>query len=804
MRALLIFVILLALSSKALFAQELEKVSLQLQWLHQFQFAGFYIAKEKGYYKEAGLDVSIKPYSKNKNIVSDIEKQITNYAIGRPSLIIHQARFKNLAILDAVLEHSPSVLITTNPKLTHPYDLKNKKVMVMPNQIADSSFSAMLLSQGITSNDIIQQKHSLDLQDLIDGTTDAMASYISNEPFTLKEKNIKFTILNPSQYGYDIYGDLLYTSEKELNEFPQRTRKFVQASRKGWFEAFNNIEETSEFIFNNYNKQNKSLKSLIYEGNALKDLWCDNHRIGSILNYKSFEKLSDLYVLNNIIESKPDLIKFLDPLHFNREKLTIGILAKRGVDHAMEKWTPLVQHINFELSKYFISIKALSFEEIEDAVKNESIDFVLTNSMQYVQLEAKYGTSRMATLQSNSPKGLISKYGAVIFTHIDNKNINTLSNVRHKTFAAVNPVSFGGWIMAKKMFTDYSIYPEDFKSLKFLQTHDSVVEAVLNKSIEVGTVRTDTLEHLASTGKINMEDIKILHPMKHTNFPYLISTELYPEWSFAKIAKTENEVSNAILSDLLNPAHKKDALINSWSIPLNYKPIHDLLKTLKLAPYIPIKVGYKTMIEEFYIVLIILIAIMILLLFFNRYLNTMVHKRTQALQEANKALEVLAQTDELTQIANRRQFLKISEHYFNIAKRNNTPLLLLAIDIDWFKQVNDTYGHDVGDEVLKFFARTIECKLRKSDLFGRVGGEEFSILLQNTSEKDAMNLANKLRESIENTPYISEKHGEIYFTVSIGLCELSQKHNCFSELMKNADEALYKAKTQGRNKATLN
>ena len=187
MKILFLLILLLALS-KTLFAQESEKVSLQLQWLHQFQFAGFYVAKEKGYYKEAGLEVDIKEFSHQADILTDIRNQKTTYATGRTSLLIHQSKTPDLVILDAIFEHSPSVLITTNPNITHPHDLKNKRIMVTQDESVSSSFYAMLFSQGVHSKDITQQKHSFNLQDLINGKTDAMASYISNEPFQLQQK----------------------------------------------------------------------------------------------------------------------------------------------------------------------------------------------------------------------------------------------------------------------------------------------------------------------------------------------------------------------------------------------------------------------------------------------------------------------------------------------------------------------------------------------------------------------------------------------------------------------------------------
>ena len=504
MRILYLFIFILALSEN-LFAQEREKVSLQLQWLHQFQFAGFYIAKEKGYYKEAGLEVDIKEFSNQIDILADIQSQKATYAIGRSSLLIHQSKTPDLVLLDAIFEHSPSVLLTTDPTITQLHDLKNKRIMVTQDQSVSSSFYAMLFSVGVQSQNIIQQKHSFNLDDLINQKTDAIASYISNEPFQLHQRNIDFTIFNPRDYGYDFYGDLLYTSKKELNEHPQRAKKFTLASRKGWSEAFRDVEATAKLVFEKYNTQDKSLQSLIYEGKALKSLWCNHPEIGPMLNYKRFDKMADFYMINNLIASKPNLTEFLDPLHFNRKSYTIGILAKRGVKYAIERWEPLIAHMNFELSRYKLIMEPLSFIEIEKAVKNGTVDFVLTNSMQYVQLEAKYGTSRLATLINDSSSFPVSDYGAVIFTHINNKDINTLQDAKNKTFGAVNPLSFGGWMMAKKTFLDNGIKEKDFKSVNFLQTHDSVVEAILSKSVDVGTVRTDTLETLSKSAKIDLK-----------------------------------------------------------------------------------------------------------------------------------------------------------------------------------------------------------------------------------------------------------------------------------------------------------
>jgi diguanylate cyclase (GGDEF)-like protein len=657
----------------------------------------------------------------------------------------------------------------------------------------------MLLSQDIHPEDIIKQKHSFKLDDLIDGKTDAMACYISNEPFILRKRGIDFSIINPKDYGYDFYGDLLFTSKKELSAHPKRTHAFVKASRKGWREAFENIEATATLIYNKYNTQNKSLESLIYEGEILRSLCCDNITYGPTLSYARFERMIEFYRLSNLITKKPEFKTFIDPLDFHTIKIKIGVLAKRGASYAFERWKPMMQHISKHLDRYHYTLVPLDFKAVAQSVREKSIDFILTNSMQYVQIESHYGTSRLATLLNDSPLGGLSEFGAVIFTRADNNKINSLNDIKHKKFGAVSPYSFGGWNMARKTFLDAGITPNNFKSLEYFQTHDGVVNSVLSKKVDVGTVRTDTLEHMAKEGLIKLQDIKLIHPQHFDDFPYLISTELYPEWSFAKLAHTPTEQANALLSELLKPHHLSSLNLQSWSIPVNYKPVHDLLKNLQLDPYQAKKITFYALVDQYRFWLAFILLTILLLLLFNRYLRYLITKRTQELQKANKKLLELANTDELTGIANRRQFFEMAKHYFDVAKRNQTPLIILALDIDFFKQVNDTYGHDAGDEVLKLFTDTIDKLLRKSDLLGRIGGEEFSIVLQNTTLKNALELAEKIRYSIENISYKLNEKELIKICVSIGVGALHQKDKKLLEIMKRSDEALYEAKREGRN-----
>ena len=198
-------------------AKGLEKVSLQLQWLDQFQFAGYYIAKEKGFYEDIGLDVEIKKYSHDINIVNDVRSQKTTYGIGRSSLIIDMSKRKDIVLLSAVFQSSPLVMLATKESnITMVKDFIGKRIMVTPEIGSMVSLQAMANQNEVVKENVVQIQHSYDVNDLINQKADLMTSYISNEPYLLKERGIDYTIFDPKDYGFDFYSDLLFTSENEV------------------------------------------------------------------------------------------------------------------------------------------------------------------------------------------------------------------------------------------------------------------------------------------------------------------------------------------------------------------------------------------------------------------------------------------------------------------------------------------------------------------------------------------------------------------------------------------------------------
>ncbi len=168
-------------------------------------------------------------------------------------------------------------------------------------------------------------------------------------------------------------------------------------------------------------------------------------------------------------------------------------------------------------------------------------------------------------------------------------------------------------------------------------------------------------------------------------------------------------------------------------------------------------------------------------------------------EKLKKHLSKLAMTDELTDLYNRRAFLSSLNKELTRAERNSQNLSILMVDIDFFKKINDQYGHLGGDMALQHFSKIVKDLMRNEDTVGRFGGEEFAVLLPNTAINEALNIAERLRKAIEDGFAISEEH-RIHFTVSIGVAVLDEKKTVSAvTLLNNADKALYNAKESGRN-----
>jgi len=184
-------------------------------------------------------------------------------------------------------------------------------------------------------------------------------------------------------------------------------------------------------------------------------------------------------------------------------------------------------------------------------------------------------------------------------------------------------------------------------------------------------------------------------------------------------------------------------------------------------------------------------------------LELTVDERTAELREQNVVLEQMAITDPLTKIYNRRFFFELAEKEYKRAARFGHPLSVAIIDIDHFKKVNDTYGHQVGDQTLINFTKFCLENIRSVDIFARYGGEEFVILMPETESQAAQNSAERLQKLVQQTP-MTPGEQQILITISLGIaCWDGKQELTFDALLVRADRALYQSKEQGRNRVSV-
>ena len=191
-------------------------------------------------------------------------------------------------------------------------------------------------------------------------------------------------------------------------------------------------------------------------------------------------------------------------------------------------------------------------------------------------------------------------------------------------------------------------------------------------------------------------------------------------------------------------------------------------------------------------------VVSIILVFNNQFLLQMIRNQ-KALSVARDQAEQLARTDSLTGLNNRRAFFDLGNTAFQNARRYKHPLSVVLLDLDKFKNINDVYGHAVGDSVIKRTADLISSSLRETDITGRLGGEEFALILNETNGEQAMELAERLRLEIANSPLDAVEH----FSGSLGVAEQEESCQSLDDLIALADEALYAAKQQGRDRVIL-
>ena len=513
-----------------------EKIVVQLKWVNQFQFAGYYAALEKGFYKEAGLDVILRPNGYNGSFVSPVDAVVSGdaqFGISNSGLVLDYLNGKPVVALAATLQHSAvSWLVLEKSGIRSIHDMVNKRLMTVFPLSESLELLEPFRAEGIDPKKLHLTQTIFDLQPLIDGKIDAYDAYVTNEPFLLEQKGIPYRIIDPRTYGIDFYGDVLFTSQAELQNNPERVEAFRKASMDGWRYAMAHPDEIIDLIVNKYAPQ-KNREHLRFEARAMWNLM------------------------------QPDIIE---------------------IGH-------------------------------------------------------------------------------------------------------MNP---GRWLRIAEIMTEHNRIIDDKILDSFIYTPDNYQQNLL-RYLQIATI-------------------------------------------------------TSVIALLL-------AGIASWIYRTNRRLVREIA----------------------------------------------------ARQSAEEQLRHLSETDALTGLANRRAFDQQLNKEFQRYLRYRHPFCVVMVDIDWFKHINDTYGHPAGDHVLTEFAWRLRDHIRKTDVLARIGGEEFAILMPETSPLEAKKRTEALQKCINNTPFQlgNSADSPLMMTASFGISCVADNDLVAEASLIRADTALYKAKNSGRNQVIL-
>ena len=330
--------------------------------------------------------------------------------------------------------------------------------------------------------------------------------------------------------------------------------------------------------------------------------------------------------------------------------MKVGVLTPQGEEAAIAKWQATMDYLSQTIPGYTFQIVPAGFDEMREIAKNNEVDFFLVNPGMYVEFEADYGANRIATLKNLKLGNPYTEFGGVIITKADNNQINKLEDLKNKTFMAVSPTSLGGWYMAEGVLYDAGIEkPEKFfKDLSYGDTHDNVIKAVASGEVEAGTIRTDALERKVQRGEAKLEDFKVINPIETPGFPFRHSTPLYPEWPFASTKGNSLEIKELVAKALLDmPADgpaAKASKSDGWTVPLNYRPVHDLFIDLDIAPYDEIgQITIEDLIQDYLWLWVSLIGLIFGLagyaIYSQRQSIIQEKENQKSLNELNKSLE---------------------------------------------------------------------------------------------------------------------------------------------------------------------
>ena len=346
------------------------------------------------------------------------------------------------------------------------------------------------------------------------------------------------------------------------------------------------------------------------------------------------------------------IVNLLSATVVSADEIKIALRAHEGFQRGLDLWQPTADYLTEQIPEHtFTMVPFDNISALNQAVSQKKFDFILTNPSSFIKHQNLYGAQALATLLNKRQGKGYSKFGSVIFTRADREDINEYKDLKGKSFIGVDELAFGGWRVAWEELLKNNINPyKDFSIMSFAGgIQQDVVFAVRDGLADAGVVRTDMLERMQITKKIKLENYKVIGQKKNSEFPFLHSTALYPEWAFATGRDVSDQLKTRVVSALFSIQRDSRAAISGryigWITPMDYSPVDELLKSLHVGPYDVAIMGPFDRLKSQYalpvsIILVVFITLL-LLVFYMRVLVKRTRKAQQSLKDELVSREIL-------------------------------------------------------------------------------------------------------------------------------------------------------------------
>lgn len=752
----------------------LENVRLQLKWRHQFQFAGYYAAIEKGYFADEGLAVELIEGRPGFSPVDELLSNKADFAIDSPAVLIKRQQGMPLVVVAAIFQHSPTVIITRRDSgLATPQSLKGKRIMLTPE--TDPESLAMLVEEGVPLKSVTVLPHNWGLADLIAGRVDGQTAYLTNEPYFLNKERVETTIIRPLNYGIDFYGDCIITTEYQVRAHLGRLEAFRRAVQQGWLYAMAHPREIAELIHSRYSGE-KPLDRLLFEAEAMHDLIQPEFVEVGHMNPERWRHIAETFVKLGMMEANFNLHGFLytdlrDRIAAEKQHRVYVALAALGT---------------IGLLSIILGLGLMIFNrKLAGLVRQRTASLAVSEKHFRAFFEMASVGVAQADVQTGKFQQLNKKYGEIVGYSLNELLTLSFVDITH-------PEDLDNDLEHIQQLIAGSI-PEFTIEKRYIRKDGSIVWAFLTVSplwtagqkpdytlaiIRDITTRKIAEERLVFATKVfenSIEGIVVTDSqgtIMQVNPAFLAITGYGPEEAIGQNPRI-----------LKSDKHPPDFYEAMW---------RQLIENGQWAG----EIWNRRKNGEAYPEWLTISAVRNQQMKITNYVS--IFHDISELKRQQEALEHQAQHDALTGLPNRVLINDRLQMALAGMKRRETKLALLFLDLDNFKHLNDAFGHTAGDNLLIELSKRFASLLRPADTLARLGGDEFLILLTEVEHIDTVSLiASRLIDSLRH-PFFQGEF-DFFITASIGVTIAPDDSSDAVSLVKNADIAMYRAKSLGRN-----